>query len=200
MSSVREEPQHTNTCNQPCRPDCTRQVAGQGGAMHNTQTPVTNPGGQTALGSSPVREEPQNTNTCDQPCQPDHTWQVTGQGGATTHIHVANPAGQTALGRSPVRDEPCTTHKHLRPTLPARPHSAGRRSGRSHNTYICSQPCRPDRTQSVYIVQAHLSGCNLYPKHYKMPQVYPEIMEWSEKKRMVREYKELLDKETSCQQ
>ena len=37
--SVREEPQHTNTCG-------------------------TNPAGQTALGRSPVREEPQHTNTC----------------------------------------------------------------------------------------------------------------------------------------
>ena len=188
-SPVREEPQHTNTCDQPCRPDRTWQVAGQGGASthkhmrptlparphlaghrsgrsrntrthmrptlaarphlagrqsgrsRNTQThatnpagqtalgrsPVreepqhtnthaTNPGGQTALGRSPVREEPQHTNTCDQPCQPDRTWQVTGQGGSATH-------------------------EHMRPTMPARSHSAGRRSGRSHNTYTCDQPC-----------------------------------------------------------
>ena len=174
-SPVREEPQHTNTCDQPCRPDRTWQVAGQGGATthehmqptlpamparphlagrrsgrsRNTRTHATNPAGQTALGRSPVREEPQHTNTCDQPCRPDRTWQVAGKGGDATR-------------------------KHMRPTLPARPHLAGRRSGRSHNTRThatnpagqtalgrspvreepqhantCDQPCRPDRTWQV---------------------------------------------------
>ena len=172
QSPVREEPQHTYTCSQPCRPDRTRQVAGQGGATthvhmqptllarphsasrrsgrsHNTRTHAANPAGQTALGRSPVRGEPQHTYTCSQPCRPDRTRQVAGQGGATTHVH-------------------------MQPTQPARPHSASRRSGRSHNTrthaanpagqtalgrspvrgepqhtYTCSQPCRPDRTRQV---------------------------------------------------
>ena len=119
-SPVREEPQTTNTCNQHCWPDRTRQVAGQGGAAnhkhmqptlparphsagrqsgrsHKPQTHVTNPAGKTALGRSPVREEPQTTNTCDQPCRPDHTRQVSSQGGATTHMHAANPADKTTL-------------------------------------------------------------------------------------------------------
>ena len=132
---VREEPQHTNTCGQPCRPDRTRQVAGQGGAtthehmrptlparLHsascwsgrsrNTQTHATNPACQTALGRLPVREEPQHTNRCDQPCRPDRTRQVTCQGRAATHEHM-----------QPI-------------TLLARSHLAGRRSGRSHNAYM----------------------------------------------------------------
>ena len=102
---VREEPQHTNTCD---RPDRTRQVAGQGGAAthqhmrpnlparphlgghrseksRNTPTHVTNPASQTALSGLPVREEPQHTNTCD---QPDRTRRVAGQGGAATHQHM----------------------------------------------------------------------------------------------------------------
>ena len=90
-SPVREEPQHTNTCYQPCRPDHTRQVACQGGAAThkhirptllarshlagrrsgrscNTRTCATNPAGQTALARSLVREEPQRihvTNPAD---------------------------------------------------------------------------------------------------------------------------------------
>ena len=136
-------------------PDRTGQVAGQGaaathkqmrptpparphwagrqsGSSHNTQTNATNPAGQTALSRSPVREQPQHTN-------------------------ATNPAGQTALDRSPVREQPqhtnkcdqprrpdrigqvagqgaAATHKHMQPTLLARPHWAGRRSGSSCNT------------------------------------------------------------------
>ena len=127
---------------------------------------MTKPAGQTALGRLPVREEPQHTNTCDQTCRPDRTRRVSCQGGAATH-------------------------PHMRPNLPARPHSAGRRSGMSRNTpthatkpagqtalgrspvreepqhtNTCDEPCRRDYTQSVYAVQAHLSECNLYPKFH----------------------------------
>ena len=119
-SLVREEPKHTNTRSRPCRPDCSRQVTGQGratthkhmqptlpvrplsaghqsGKSHNTQTHAADPAGQTALGKSPVKEEPQYTNARSRPCRPDRTRQVTGQGSATTHKH----------------------------TQPTRPHSAG---------------------------------------------------------------------------
>ena len=173
-SPFREEPQHANACDQPCRPDRTWQVAVQGGAAtrermrptlparphlagrrsgrsRNTRTHATNPAGQTALGRSPFREEPQHANACDQPCRPDRTWQVAVQGGAATR-------------------------ERMRPTLPARPHLAGRRSGRSRNTRThatnpagqtalgrspfreepqhanaCDQPCRPDRTWQVAV-------------------------------------------------
>ena len=169
---VREEPQHTNTCCQPCRSDCTRQVAGQGGAAthehmwptllarqhlvgrrsgrsRNTRTHATNPASQTALGRLLVREEPQHTNTCSQPCRPGRS--------CNTQTHATNPACQTGLCRLPVREEPqhtntcsqpcrpdrtrqvagqggATTHEHMRPTLPAKPHSASCWSGRSRNT------------------------------------------------------------------
>ena len=59
----REEPQHTNAGGHPCRPDRTRQVAGQEGAATHIYT-------------------------CCQPCRPDHTWQVAGQGGAATHTYT----------------------------------------------------------------------------------------------------------------
>ena len=163
-----EEPQHTHTCG-------------------------TNPACQTALGRSPVREEPQHTHThagptlparphlagCrsersrnththmrDQPCRPDCTWQVAGQRGAATHTHTCgtNPAGQTALGRSPVREEP--QHICMRPILLMRPHS-----------------------KCIYSTSSPLWMQSL-SKHYKMPHVYPEVTEWSDKKRTVRETKE----------
>ena len=119
-------------CFEPCRPDCTRQVTSQGratthkhtqptlparphsashwsGKSQNTQTHAADPAGQTAVGKSLVREEQQHTNTCSRPCRSDHSRQVTSQGRVTTH-------------------------KHTQPTLPARPHLASHRSGKSHNT------------------------------------------------------------------
>ena len=155
-----------NTRSQPCRPDRSWQVAGQGGATTHEHTRPTLPARPHSAGRQSGRSH--NTHTCGQPCRPERTRQVASQGGATAH-------------------------EHTRPTLPARPHSAGRRSGRSRNTGICDQLCRPrpvreepqytymrptlltrPYTQSVYVVQAHLSGCNLHPKHYKSLQLYPE--------------------------
>ena len=46
-SPVREEPQHICMRNQPCRPDRTRQVAGQGGAA--THMHAANPADETTL-------------------------------------------------------------------------------------------------------------------------------------------------------
>ena len=75
---------------------------------------------QTALGRSPVREEPQHTHERSKPCRPDRIRQFAGQGRATTHIHI-----------------------HTQQTLPARPHSAVRRSGKSHNTHTCTHTANP---------------------------------------------------------
>ena len=190
--SVREEPQHTNTC----RTNPAGQTAlGRSPAREepqHTNTCGTNPAGQTALGRSPAREETQHTNTCgtnpagqggdathkhmrNQPCRPDRTRQVAGQGGAATHTHATNSAGQTAFGRSPVREE--LQHICMWPILLMRPHS-----------------------KCVYSTSSPLWMQSL-SKHYKMPQVYPEVIEWSDKKRMVRETKELFNRQTtSCQQ
>ena len=139
--SVREEPQHTNTCG-------------------------TNPAGQTALGWSPVREEPQHTNTCG-----------------------TNPAGQTALGWSPVREEP--QHTHTCGTNPAGQTALGRSPVREELQHVCLRPILLMRPHSkcVYSTSSPLWMQSL-SKHYKMPQVYPEVIEWSDKIRMVRETKE----------
>ena len=83
-----------------------------------------------------------------------------------TNTCGTNPAGQTALGRLPVREE--LQHKCLRPILLMRPHS-----------------------KCVYSTSSPLWIQSL-SKHYKMPQVYPEVIEWSGS--------DLIDKPTSCQQ
>ena len=49
-SPIREEPQHANTCGQPCQPDHTQQVASQGGAVTREHMRPT----------LPVREESQH--------------------------------------------------------------------------------------------------------------------------------------------
>ena len=165
---------HKHMRNQPCRPDRTRQVAGQGGAA--THKHMRN-----------------------QPCRPDRTRQVAGQGGAETHKHMWNQPCRS--GRS------CDTQTHAEPTLPARPHSAGHRSGRGRDTHTCGtnppgqtalgrSPVREEpqhicmrpillmrpHSKCVYSTSSPLWMQSL-SKHYKMPQVYPEVVEWSDKKK-----------------
>ena len=143
---------------------------------------------------------------------------VAGQGGAATHKHMRNQpcrpdrtrqiAGHAGRNRN--------TQTHAEPTLPARPHSADRRPGRSRNTqthacgtnpagkialgrspvseepqHICMRPIllMQPHSKCVYSTRSPLWMQSL-SKHYKMPQVYPEVIEWSDKERMVRETKQ----------
>ena len=125
----------------------------------HTNTCGTNPAGQTALGRSPVKEEPQHTNTCG-----------------------TNPAGQTALGRSPVREEP--QHTNTCGTNPAGQTALGRSPVREEPQHICMRPILLMRPHSkcVYSTSSPFWMQSL-SKHYKMPQVYPEVIEWSDKKK-----------------
>ena len=104
-----------------------------------------------------VREEPQHTNTCG-----------------------TNPAGQTALGRSPVREEP--QHTNTCGTNPAGHTTLGRSPVREELQHICMRPILLMRPHSkcVYSTSSRLWMQSL-SKHYKMPQVYPEVIEWSDK-------------------
>ena len=106
----------------------------------------------------PVREEPRHTSTCG-----------------------TNPAGQTALGRSPVREEP--RHTSTCGTNPAGQTTLGRSPVREELQHICMRPILLMRPHSkcVYSTSSPLWMQSL-SKHYKMPQVYPEVIEWSEKK------------------
>ena len=62
--SVREEPQHTNTCGtSPAGQTALGRSPVREEPQH-TNTCGTSPAGQTTLGRLPVREEPQHTNTC----------------------------------------------------------------------------------------------------------------------------------------
>ena len=74
-------------------------------------------------------------------------------------------------------------HKISKVYSQAKLYLAGFQSGRGCNTYICGQPCQPDRTLQVidqgvvrkqvhmqpawYVVQAQLTGCDLHPRHYR---------------------------------
>ena len=164
--SVREELQRTNTCGtNPAGQTALGRSPVREEPQH-TNTCGTNPAGQTALGRSPVREEPQHTNTCG-----------------------TNPAGQTALGRSPVREEP--QHTNTCGTNPAGQTALGRSPVREELQHICMWPILLMRPHSkcVYSTNSPLWMQSL-SKHHKMPQVYPEVIEWSNKKRMLRETKE----------
>ena len=164
--SVREEPLHTNTCGtNPAGQTALGRSPVRGEPLH-TNTCGTNPASQTALGRSPVREEPQHTKTCG-----------------------TNPAGQTALSRSPVREEP--QHTKTCGTNPAGQTALGRLPVMEELQHICLRPILLMRPHSkcVYSTSSPLWMQSL-SKHYKIPQVYPEVIEWSDKKRMVRETKE----------
>ena len=140
---------HTHTSSHPCRPDRTRQVAGQGRAKSHTHTQTSSHPCRPDRTRQVAGQGRATTHTSRHPCRPDRTRQVAGQGRATTHTQAASPAGQTAQGKSPVREEPHHTHTHKQPPLPARPHKASRRARKSHNTHTSCHPCRPDRTRQV---------------------------------------------------
>ena len=65
----------------------------------------------------------------------------------TTHMEPTLPARPHSAGRRSGRSR--NTQTHAEPTLPARPHSAGRRSGRSRNTQTHSEPTLPARPHSA---------------------------------------------------
>ena len=148
---------HKHMRNQPCRPDRTRQVTGLGGAAthkHMRNQPCRPDRTRQVAGQGGAATHKHMRN---QPCRPDRTRPVAGQGGAATHMIATNPAGQTALSSSPVREE--LQHTCMWPILLMRPHS-----------------------KCVYITSSPLWIQSL-SKHYKMPQVYPEVIEWSAKKK-----------------
>ena len=107
------------------------------------------------------------------------------QEGDATHVHRQSSllARPYSAGRC-VREEPWHTYTGLS-SLPARPHLAGRRvREETQHRYTCCQPNWP----LIKILQAHLSWCNLHPRHYKSPQLYPERND--QRKRIVRQTKE----------
>ena len=150
MSLVREEPRHTSTCDQPCRPDHTGQAASQVGAATHKHMRPTLPArphwaGCWSGGAATHKHMQPNL-----PARPH--WAGCRSGGTATHKHM-QPNLPARPHRAGCRSGGAATHKHMQPTLPARPHWAGSQSGRSHNTYTCGQPCWWDHTQSVYIAR-----------------------------------------------
>ena len=203
---VREEPQHTYTGGQipagqtalgrspcqggaathihrrsnPCRPDHTRQVA-VSGRSHNilTQAVKSLPARPHSAGRR-VREEPLHTFTGGQiPAGQTALGRSPCQGGAATHIHRrSNPCRPDHTRQVAVSGRSRDTHSQVVKSLPARPHSAGRRvreeprhtytggqipagqttlgrspcqGGAATHLHRRSNPCRPDRTRQVAV-------------------------------------------------
>ena len=144
---------HVHRRSNPCRLDRTRQLAVSGRSRDTRSQAVKSLPARLHSAGGRVREEPRHTYT----------------GGQI-------PAGQTALGRSPCQRRSRDTRSQAVKSLPARPHSAGRRvreeprhaftsgqipsgqtalgrspcqGGAATRVHRRSNPCRPDRTRQV---------------------------------------------------
>ena len=171
---------HVHRRSNPCWPDRTRQVAVSGRSRDTPSQAVKSLAARPHSAGRRVREEPRHTFTGGQiPGGQTALGRSPCQGGAATHLHrQSNPCRpdhtrQVAVsGRS--RDTPSQAVK----SLPARPHSAGRRvreeprhtctggqipagqtalgrspcqGGAATHVHRRSNPCRPDRTRQVAV-------------------------------------------------
>ena len=122
---------HVHRRSNPCRRDRTRQVAVSGEEPRHTFTGGQIPAGQTALGRSPCQGgAATHVHRRSNPCRPDRTRQVAVSGrsrNTRTQAVKSLPARPHSAGRR-VREEP--RHTYTGGQIPAglpRPHSAGRR-------------------------------------------------------------------------
>ena len=152
---VREEPLHTVTSGQipasqntlgrspcqggaaihfhrrsnPCRPDRTQQVAVSGRSRNTRSQAVKSLPARRHSESRRVREEPLHTVTGGQiPAGQTTLGRSPCQGGAATHVHrQSNPYRPDRTRQVAVSGRSRDTHTQAVKSLPARPHSAGRR-------------------------------------------------------------------------
>ena len=201
---VREEPRHTYTGGQipacqtalgrspcqegaathvhrrsnPCRPDRTRQVAVSGRSRDTRIQVVKSLPARLHSAGRLVREEPRHTYTGGQiPVGQTALGRSPCQGGASTHVHRrSNPCLPDRTRQVAVSGRSRDTRTQAVKSLPARPHSAGRRvreeprhtytggqipagqtalgrspcqGGAATHVYRSSNPCRPDCTRQV---------------------------------------------------
>ena len=171
---------HVHRRSNPCRPDHTRQVAVSGKSRDTRSQAVKSLPARPHSAGRRVREEPRHTYTGSQiPAGQTALGRSPCQGGAATHIHRwSNPCRPDRTWQVAVSGRSRDTRSQAVKSLPARPHSAGRRVreeprhtftggqipagqtalGRSPcqggaATYLHrrSNPCRPDRTQQVAV-------------------------------------------------
>ena len=164
----------------PCRPDRTRQVAVSGRSCDTLIQAVKSLPARPHSAGRRVREEPRHTYTGGQiPAGQTALGRSLYQGGAATHIHrQSNPCRPDRTRQVAVSGRSCDTLTQAVKSLPARPHSAGRRVreelqhtysggqipagqtalGRSPcqgraatHVHRRSNPCQPDRTRQVAV-------------------------------------------------
>ena len=172
---VREEPQHTLTGGQIpagqialgrspcqggavthvhrrsnlCRPDRTRQVAVSGRSRDTRTQAVKSLPARPHSAGRRVREEPRHTFTGGQiPAGQIALGRSPCEGGAVTHVHrQSNPCRPDRTRQVAVSGRSRDTYTQAVKSLPARPHSAGRRVREEpRHRYTCGQPCWPDHT------------------------------------------------------
>ena len=171
---------HLHRRSNPCRPDRTRQVAVSGKSRDTHSQEVKSLPARPHSAGRHIREELQHTFTGGQiPAGQTALGRSPCQGGAATHIHrQSNPCWPDRTRQVAVSGRSRDTHSQAVKSLPARPHSAGRRVreeprhtytggqipagqtalGRSPcqgraatHVHRQSNPCQPDRTRQVAV-------------------------------------------------
>ena len=171
---------HIHRRSNPCRPDRTRQVAVSGRSRDTHSQAVKSLPARPHSAGRRVREEPRHTFTGGQiPAGQTALGRSPCQGGAATHIHRrSNPCRPDRTRQVAISGRSCDTHSQAVKSLPARPHSAGRRvreeprhtftgsqipagqtalgrspcqGGAATHLHRRSNPCRPDRTRQVAV-------------------------------------------------
>ena len=146
---------HVHRRSNPCRPDRTRQVAVSGRSRDTRYTGGQIPAGQTALGRSPCQGgAATHAHRRSNPCRPDRTRQVAVSGRSRdtrTQAVKSLPARPHSAGRR-VREEP--RHTYTGGQIPAGQTALGRspcQGGAATHVHRRSNPCRPDRTRQVAV-------------------------------------------------
>ena len=135
---------HVHRRSNPCRPDRTRQVAVSGRSRDTRSQAVKSLPARSHSAGRRVREEPRHTYTGSQiPAGQTALGRSLCQGGAATQIHRwSNPCRPDRTRQVAVSGRSHDTCSQVVKSLPARPHSAGRRVREEpRHRYTCGQPC-----------------------------------------------------------
>ena len=140
---------HAHRRSNPCRPDRTQQVAVSGRSCDTRTQAVKSLPARPHSAGHRVREEPRHTLTGGQiPAGQIALGRSPCQGGAATHVHrQSNPCRPDRTRQVAVSGRSRDTCSQVVKSLPARPHSAGRRVREEpRHRYTCGQPCWSDHT------------------------------------------------------
>ena len=133
--------------------------------LRHTFTGGQIPAGQTALGRSPCQGgAATHVHSRSNPCRPDRTRQVTMSGRSRdtrTQAVKSLPARPHSAGRR-IREEPRHIHRRSNPCRPDHTQLVTV-SGRSRDTYTGGHPCRPDHTQLVTCQGGAVTQIHMWP-------------------------------------